>query len=77
MSKSVKVDSIKQEDVFSKNQIVIYVSNKELDCDSLVYGKYTSTFGTLYYNETHNNFTNGYNLIGARIDENSYGQIYQ
>ena len=77
LSKSVNVDSITQENVFSKNQIVIYVSNKELDSDTLVFGKYTPIFGILSYSEKYNNFTNGYNLSGALINENKYGQIYQ
>jgi hypothetical protein len=77
LSKSVNVDSIKEEDVFCKNQIVIYVSNNELDSDTLVLGKYTPTFGILSYFERYLNFVSGYELSGALIYKTKYGQIYQ
>ncbi len=77
LSKIVSVDSIKQEDVFSKEQIVIYVSNKEFDSDTLILGKYTRIFGVLSYSEKYNNHITGYSLSGALINENKYGEIHQ
>jgi len=76
LDKSVNVDSIKQEDIFCKNQNVIYVSNKTSNSDTLITGKYTMIFGILSYCENYNNLRNGYNLSGARIDGIEYGQIY-
>jgi len=76
MDINVKVDSIKQENIFNKGQNVIYVSNKISNSDTLITGKYTMIFGVLSYSESYNNFTDGYSLSGALIDGIEYGQSY-
>ncbi|MEJ2628016.1 MAG: hypothetical protein P8078_05635 [bacterium] len=76
MDINVKVDSIKQENIFNKGHNVIYVSNKISNSDTLITGKYTMIFGVLSYSESYNNFTDGYSLSGALIDGIEYGQSY-
>lgn len=71
----VIVYSIQVEKVFWETREVIYVSNKYLNPDTLISGKYTSFVGVLEYSEEIKNYKYGYYLNGAAVEGRVYGDL--